>query len=166
MKRTGINRRVSPIVAIATLMLWMSSVLTPAHAAQSVPELRVATAINGYEDVQVLAASWQRNAPRWTRASRVDVTLGVIRDDRHTVPLATAAPVWAWSSAGGKRFLEFSIGPTVLGSAHVGEQDLGGNFHFRSSLAIGATFGNQRPVRIALRISHISNGVEWRWRMR
>ena len=147
-------RRWRHVIAIATTF----AATTLAGAADAPSELRVATAFGGYPDVRVVEAGWQRAAPAWTRASRLDVTIGAINDARRARPFAAIAPVWSLARPGRNFFAEFSIGPAILGGSRVAGRELGGNFHFRSSLALGMTFRSRRPARLALRVSHISNG--------
>ena len=141
-------------VAIAALLA--APVLVGAAGTPS--ELRIATAFGGYPGVQIFEAGWHRVAPAWTRASRLDVTIGAINDARQAQPFAAITPVWLLSRPGRNYFAEFSIGPAMLSGSKVAGRELGGNFHFRSSLAFGVTFGSRRAARLALRVSHISNG--------
>ena len=123
-----------------------------------VPEIRVATTYGNSADAAVLTVAWYLRAPRLTRASRLEIAAGIIDDGDKSNPFIFAGPVWAASSASERLFAEFSLGPALLSRSRVEGRELGGTFHFRSALALGAAFGDRRSTRIALRIAHISNG--------
>jgi hypothetical protein len=46
----------------------------------------------------------------------------------------------------------------LLGGSTLGNQDLGGNLHFTSSLAVGRKFGQRQQFLASMRIQHLSNG--------
>lgn len=147
-------RSLQRVAAIAVLLVAPGF----AGAAGAPTEIWPATAFGGYHGVRLVEASWQQDAPAWTRASRVDVTFGAISDPRETLLFGVVAPVWSLLRSGQPVFAEFSIGPTILDGSTVAGRELGGKFHFRSSLAVGIEFGRQHRARLALRVSHISNG--------
>ena len=122
------------------------------------PEVRVATTYGNSAEAAVLTAAWTVPAPRFMRANRFEVAAGIIDDGDKPNPFLFAGPVWAGTSASGRLFAEFSFGPALLSRSRVESRELGGTFHFRSALAIGAAVDDRRTTRIALRIAHLSNG--------
>ncbi len=128
------------------------------HAAEPFPELRVADAYRGVSDTYSISAAWFGPAPAWTRADRLEYSAGIIEDPASLIAFGFAGPVWRLTDATNPVFAEASFGPTLLSGSTVDGRELGGNLHFQSALMIGATFGNARPLRVSLRIAHISNG--------
>ena len=122
------------------------------------PELRVATAYQGKFDVDIYTAAWHVRAPSWSRAHRLELAAGVVRDADDSRPFGFVGPVWRFASRRRISFLDFSLGPTVIGGSTFDGDDLGGNLHFRSALALGFAAGRDRVFEVAFRIEHISNG--------
>lgn len=144
-----------PVIAAFALTALQ---LAPAATADTLPELRIATAYGSESDVDIFTAAWFGKAPRWTRANRLEFATGIIHDSEATRLFAFVGPVWRLEGGGRAPFVEFSFGPTVLGGATVGGRDLGGNLHFRSALALGKTFGRREAFQLAIRVEHVSNG--------
>jgi hypothetical protein len=48
--------------------------------------------------------------------------------------------------------------PTLFAGSTFNDRDIGGNFHFTSSAAIGVSIGVDDDSSISLRIQHTSNG--------
>lgn len=156
-RRPWLRRRLQHLlvaVLIVARIFWGS----PAAAGTMFPELRIANAFGGDYDAHVITAAWYGRAPAWTRASRLEYAVGAIEDTDTSRAYAFFGPVWTLPNRSRDFFVEFSIGPAVLNGSTIDNRELGGNFHFRSALAFGKTFGYRRPVRVALRVSHISNG--------
>ena len=130
----------------------------PVSAQDMFPELRFATALGNQSDVHLISAAWYGNAPDWTRALRIEYSVGAISDADKSRAFVFAGPVWELIGNGKPTYLEFSLGPTLLSGSTIDGRELGGNFHFRSALALGRTFGARRNMHLALRVSHISNG--------
>ena len=143
------------IVLAATLAVFIAA---PADASGVLPELRLATTYRGTSDVTTYAGAWYSRAPRWTRAERLEMSLGVIDDKDSARAFVFVGPVWRFAKDGAAPFFEFSFGPTALAGSTVGGRELGGNLHFRSALVIGTTLGAHHAMEVAIRISHLSNG--------
>ena len=122
------------------------------------PEVRIATTWNNVSDIRLLAAAWFSRAPSWTRASRMEFALGVIDGAGRARPFVSVGPVWRLNHPEAPAFVEFGFSPTALGGSSVGDEELGGNLHFTSSVAVGRDFDRGPLARIALRIQHLSNG--------
>ena len=146
----------SAIAVIAALLL--SLIAVPARAASVLPEWRVATSFGSGENVAVYAGAWHTDGPRLLRARQLEIALGVIDAPEQSRLFAFVGPVWRVLDAHSGPFLDLSFGPTLITGSSIGGRELGGNFHFRSALALGVAFGRTVPSSIALRVEHISNG--------
>jgi hypothetical protein len=89
---------------------------------------------------------------------RTEFAAGVISGHGDTRPFASVGPVWRLNGDEQPVFVVFGFTPTLLGGSTLGNQDLGGNLHFTSSLAIGREFGQRQQFLASLRIQHLSNG--------
>jgi hypothetical protein len=89
---------------------------------------------------------------------RTEFAAGVISGHGDTRPFASVGPVWRLNGDEQPLFVDFGFSPTLLGGSTLGNQDLGGNLHFTSSLAIGREFGQRQQFLASLRIQHLSNG--------
>ena len=67
-------------------------------------------------------------------------------------------PVWRLPINNRLPYVELGFSPTLLTGSSLNGRDLGGNFHFTSSISIGATFGTRQNISLALRVQHMSNG--------
>ncbi len=67
-------------------------------------------------------------------------------------------PVWRLPINSRSLFAELGISPTLLSGSSFNGCDMGGNFHFTSTLVVGRTFGARDSVALSLRIQHMSNG--------
>jgi hypothetical protein len=122
------------------------------------PEVRIATTWRDVADVRLLAAAWFSRASSWTRASRIEIALGVVDGSGRARPFVSVGPVWRLNHPEAPAFVEIGFRPTALGGSSVGNEELGGNLHFTSSVAVGRDFDRGPLARIALRIQHLSNG--------
>ncbi len=73
-------------------------------------------------------------------------------------PFVSLGPVWQFPVNNGPLFFELGISPTLLGGSTFNGRDLGDNFHFTSSAAVGKTFGARDAFSLSLRAQHTSNG--------
>ena len=82
-------------------------------------------------------------------------TLSTSQENRLFVSLG---PVWRLPINSRSLFVELGFSPTLLSGSSFNGRDVGGNFHFTSSAALGTTFGARDSVALSLRIQHMSNG--------
>jgi hypothetical protein len=122
------------------------------------PELRLADTYQEGSDIRLFAAAWYIEAPAWIRASRMEIAVGLLDGSGPARPFASVGPVWRLNRAQTPIFVEFGFSPTALGGSTLGNHELGGNLHFTSSLALGRDFHQGPLARVALRVSHLSNG--------
>ncbi len=143
----------------ATMTLLIAVVTLAGEArAQTVPELHLGQAYSNQRDTFLVSASWYVDAPAWTRASATELSLGAIDDGRRSRPFVSAGPVWRLQGDRRRGFVELGLSTTLVSGSTFAGSDLGGNLQFKSSLAIGRTFGRREGLRVTLRVQHLSNG--------
>lgn len=149
------NRADFCIGVLMLVAMFQSAIAAPQRA---LPELRLATSFRDGSDIRLIAAALPMKAVSWTRASRMEIAVGLVDGSGHSRPFVSAGSVWQLNYSNTPVFVEFGFSPTLLGGSTLGAHDLGGNLHFTSSLAVGMVLGQGRNARIALRIQHLSNG--------
>lgn len=152
------SSRINTVFWIGVAVL--TGMLRPAAAAPMlpIPELRLADTYLEGPDTRLLAAAWYIEAPSWTRVSRMEIAVGIIDGSGQGRLFASVGPVWRLNRAQTPFFVELGFSPTALGGSTLGSHELGGNFHFTSSLAFGRDFRRGPLARVALRVQHLSNG--------
>ena len=121
-------------------------------------ELRVVQAIGKFGDTHQIAAAYRFRAPRPLRAHHLEVAVGAIISDTNTSPFLSVGPVWRFPIASGRQYVDFGFSPTVLSGSRFNGRELGGGFHFTSSLSLGMRLGVEERFSLALRAQHTSNG--------
>jgi|GEM_PF-1525601 len=121
-------------------------------------EVRVLTGTGEFSDLRMAAFAYRIPLSRRFGIDRFELASGVISDDHKGRLFASLGPVWQLPIGDGRTFAEFSFSPTIIGGSTFGDRDLGGNFHFTSSLAFGTTMGAQDNFAVSLRAQHTSNG--------
>lgn len=148
---------------IATFLLLAGALHScPSEAADASPEYRLSTAYRSFSNAYQVTAAWKtrvpRWLPRWIRATRAEFGTGVISGSGNARMFASFGPVWRLNDPDHPAVVEFGFSPTLLGGSTLGDQDLGGNLHFTSSLAIGRAFGLRKQYLASMRLQHLSNG--------
>lgn len=124
----------------------------------AVSSYRIAAAVYKYDQTgQVAAAVRHKGECAW-RAWNMELVAGVIHSPQATRPFLSVGPVWCWPLPGPRLFLEISVSPTVIAGSQIEGRDLGGDFHFTSSVALGSQFGRREGWSVSLKFQHISNG--------
>lgn len=118
---------------------------------------RLQHATGKFENTTEAAIEYRRRAPAFLRAHRLEFAVGTLADGETTRPFASLGPVWRFDVAS-QGYLDFGISPTLFAGSAIGGRDLGGNFHFTSSLSLGWQFGDFGQYSLALRAQHTSNG--------
>ena len=123
-------------------------------------EVRASVPTKKFSGAYQIAAAFHLSPPRWLHANRLELAVGAIAGQGDTRAWASIGPVWRWEGFTGRPnlYLELGFSPTVLGGSTFGSRDLGSDFHFTSSLAVGRRFSSLRNSALTLRIQHISNG--------
>lgn len=145
------------LLILAMLPIFLSG--PGAHAADIRPAgFRAAKAVEQFDDVWQFAATYELRPPRRLRARHLELAVGALSSPADTRPFVSLGPVWEIPSRSRALFLELGFSVTLLGGSTFDGQDLGGNFHFTSSAAVGTRFGRQRAFALSLRFQHTSNG--------
>ncbi len=133
-----------------------------ARAATTMPsDYRIAAAGDKFADTWQFALAFRMRPPRRLRgflAHHFELAVGTISTSQESNPFVSLGPVWRLPFNGNSLFVELGISPTLLGGSTFNGRDMGGNFHFTSSIAVEAAFGLRRAVAVALRLQHTSNG--------
>jgi hypothetical protein len=143
------------VIAMISIMLNGSN----ARAANVVPsDYRVVAASGKYEDIRQFAVAFRMRPPRRLRARHLELAIGAISTSQETRPFVSFGPVWRLPINRRALFVELGFSPTLIGGSSFNGRDMGGNLHFTTSAAVGATFGARESVVLSLRIQHTSNG--------
>lgn len=128
-----------------------------AESAVPVTSYRVATSPYKYHDTSQLAFALRGQAECGWPVWRMELGVGVIHSPQETRPFLSAGPMLCWQLPGGDLFLEAGISPTLIAGSRVEGHDLGGDFHFTSSAAVGTHLGARQAWSVSLRFQHLSN---------
>lgn len=101
----------------------------------------------------------RENRPFWMPTS---LNLGVGWLDRNDdfAAFVSFGPTYRFHLRGsdqGRWFTEFASHPTYVSRSDFAGKDLGGSFHFTSSLGLGAYLDQERKTSLMLRYQHTSN---------
>ena len=142
-------------IMIVSCMLNSSN----ARAATVIPsDYRLATANDKYSGTLKVAVAFKMRPPRRLRAKRMGLVVGTISTSQESRLFVSFGPVWRLPIASRSLFVELGISPTLISGSSFNDRDMGGNFHFTSSAAVGANFGKRDAFSLSLRIQHTSNG--------
>lgn len=154
-------RRVSWSTRFATALLVLTALPATAQTAPAEftpDELRIVQAIGKFGDTHQIAAAYRFRAPRPLRAHHLEVAVGAIVSETQSSPFLSVGPVWRFPVGSGRQYVDFGFSPTVLSNSRFNGRELGGGFHFTSSLSIGMRLGVEERFSLALRAQHTSNG--------
>lgn len=150
---------------LARIVVTLLAIVVLPATSHSAPEFlfpdeyRVLGATGKFEDTYQLAATYRLRAPRPLRAHHLELAAGTIYTSSETHAFLSLGPVWRFAATSdGSTFVDFGFSPTVLSGTRFNDRDLGGNFHFTSSLALGTRFGRTEKYSLSLRAQHTSNG--------
>ena len=157
-RRPRQRRRVGAPLALAVVAGLKLLVALPAGAADLTPHgYRLQHALDKFEDTSEFALEYRYRAPQLLRADRLELAVGTLSDGSVSRPFVSLGPVWR-RNIGYRGFVDFGFSPTVFSGSRIGGDDLGGNFHFTSSLSAGWRFGEFGRYSISFRAQHTSNG--------
>jgi len=122
-------------------------------------EIRYGSTLGESVAIKQASFAFHAAAPRWLHANRLEFGFGALSRGEQSRLFVSLGPVWRWvpSTVEKRWFIDFGLSPTVLGGAKFDGNDLGGNLHLKSSLAVGRHFGARSASTISLRIQHMSN---------
>lgn len=121
-------------------------------------DYRFAFAGDKFDGTRLYAVAYKLRPPRRLRAAHLELAVGTFSTRTEDRAFVSFGPVWRLPFENQPFFVELGISPTLFGGSHINGRDLGGNFHFTSSIAIGSTFGRRQSVSVSLRAQHTSNG--------
>lgn len=125
-------------------------------ASLSPSQTRISTASDKFDGVAQFAVGIQLPAPEVLRAHHSEFAFGAISSSGRNEMFVSIGPVWRLPVTARGLFVDISIAPTLISGSIFEGRDLGGNFHFTSSISMGKAFGQTNFA--ALRIQHTSNG--------
>jgi hypothetical protein len=145
--------------AVATFMA-VAVFVCGAASAESIKlsDFRVSLADDKFPGSGQTAITFAVSAPEPLRAQRMELAIGSVTATTKSRAFVSYGPVWRLLGKSSRLFLEIGFSPTLIGGSAISGRDLGGNFHFTSSLAIGRSIGARHLTSISLRIQHTSNG--------
>ncbi len=150
------------VLHIIFFTIMMASCLlnnSRAQAASVIPaDYRLATAGDKFSDTVQFAVAFKFRPPRRLRARRMELVVGTIATSQESRLFVSLGPVWHLPIANRSMFFELGISPTFIGGSSFKQRDMGGNFHFTSFAAVGASFGNRDALSLSFRVQHTSNG--------
>jgi len=157
-------RRIRNNKALHTAVFVIAMISCTLHGANvraanlGTTDYRVATAIKKFEDTSQFAVAFRMRPPRRLRARHLELAVGAISTSQESRAFVSLGPVWRLPINTRLPYVELGFSPTLITGSTFNGRDLGGNFHFTSSISIGATFGARENISLALRIQHTSNG--------
>ncbi len=141
--------------ALTTLLLLSANALADDLAPTG---YRVLESFGKYNDTTQFAVTWDFTSPSILRANRIEVAAGAFVSGELNHGFVSAGPVWRLPLNRPDTLIEFGLSPTLLSDSDFEDRDLGGKFHFTSSIEIAQRFGRKRQFAISLRAQHTSNG--------
>jgi len=146
-------------VSLAVVLLTCAINGANARAQSLVPsDYRFLAAGDKFDGVRQYAVAFRMRPPRRLRSRHLELAIGAISGHSADQLFVSLGPVWRLPVTPQAAFVEFGFSPTLIGGSNIGGRDLGGNLHFTSSIAIGATFGRRQLFTVSLRAQHTSNG--------
>ncbi len=147
------------LVVFVITMIFFTLNGSIAPAATAMPsDYRVTAADDKFTDTWQFAVAFKMRPPRRLRANRLELAMGTLSTSQENRLFLSLGPVWRLPLNSHSLFVELGISPTLISGSSFNGRDMGGNFHFTSSAAVGATFGARDALSLSLRIQHMSNG--------
>lgn len=146
------------VVGLLAMVAFSASAFADPKIAAPV-EYRLVTSAGKFQDTHQFAAAYRLRSPRPLRAHHLELAVGTLYGTDEAEAFVSLGPVWRFPvNDDGSTFVDFGWSPTLLSGSTFDGRELGGNFHFTSSLAIGTRFGRAEKYSLSLRAQHTSNG--------
>ncbi len=148
----------------ATFWLFTSAVFLQTGSAYAgdtgsrLPSIRIGTAGEKFDSTNQLAIAFEVDSPKFLHARHIEISIGSLSTSDDSEAFVSVGPVWRVPLWRRDVFVDLGFSPTLFSGSIFNGRDLGGNFHFTSSISIGKTFGISDNGSIALRLQHTSNG--------
>ena len=158
MKTTTTTSVPTRAIAAFLSLIALTSNVQAAPEFRMPDDYRLVTSVAKFDDTHQFAGAWRLRAPRALRVHHLELAVGTLSAADDTEAFVSLGPVWRLPFRDGSTFVEFGLSPTILSGSQFDGRELGGNFHFTSSLAAGMRFGRTQKYSLGLRAQHISNG--------
>ena len=161
MRRARPIERIHWAFAVSLALVILAGTFSSANArADSLApsDYRILAAGDKFDGVRQHAVAFKIRWPRRLRSRHLELAVGSISSSSSERAFVSFGPVWRFPFADDAAFVDFGFSPTLIGGSEFNGRDLGGDVHFTSSIAIGATFGRRRSIAVSLRAQHASNG--------
>lgn len=136
-----------------TAALLISSVAQAVDFSPS--EVRISTAGDKFDGVTQIAVTAKTPTPEIFGAHHAEYSFGAMFATGESEIFASYGPVWRLPVSESDLFVDLGIAATLISGTRFEGREIGGHFHFTSSVSIGKRFG--RTQYFALRIQHLSN---------
>lgn len=130
----------------------------PVFAEPSPTGIRVQNAVGKFTRTQSAVVVYPFRTKSVFGSDRIELSIGSLVSDTDEAMMVAIGPVWHFPLASDRSFVELGFAPTLLSDSNFELRDLGGKFHFTTSVSIGCYFGPGRDLGIAIRAQHTSNG--------
>lgn len=161
MRPTNENKPSQWLNALSLALVMLSCAISSANArAQTLAphDYRILAASDKFDGVRQYSVAFEIRPPRRLRSRHLELAIGALSSENGNQPFVSLGPVWRLPLTQQATFIEFGFSPTLISESTIGGRDLGGNFHFTSSIAFGATFGRRQQIALSIRAQHTSNG--------
>ncbi len=140
------------------LVILVRNIAFAYGADESMPRIRVSMASDKFSDTTQVAAVFDILAPAYLHAQHLELAIGSISSATEGEAFISLGPVWRLPVLREGVYVDFGFSPTVITGSQFDGRDLGGRFHFTSSLSVGTKIGSDPRNSISVRIQHTSNG--------
>ena len=134
------------IVVFVITMIFFTLNGSIARAATAMPsDYRVATAGDKFTDTWQFAVAFKMRPLRRLRARRLELAMGTLSTSQENRLFVSSGRVRRLPVNSHSLFVEVGISPTLIRGSSFNGHDVGGNFHFTSSAAVGAALVLETP---------------------
>lgn len=151
------SKTLHAIVFLIAMMSFSLDFATANAATVTRTDYHTAVAGDKFDGTRRYAVALKLRPPRRLRARHLELAIGSISKSEEDRASVSFGPVWRLPIEHQSLFVEPGISPTLIGDSPFNGQDLGGNSHFTSSIAIGAIVGQRRTVSLLQRAQQTSN---------
>ena len=152
------NRR---LTALSLTVVMLSCAVNAANASTEIlipSDYRIMAAGDKFDGVRQYAVAFEIRPPRRLRSRHLELAVGSMSGSSSDRAFLSFGPVWRFPFARDTAFVDFGFSPTLISGSDFDGRDLGGSFHFTSSVSVGASFGRRQSIGLSLRAQHTSNG--------
>jgi hypothetical protein len=111
-----------------------------------------------FDETDLYVATLNFPPPKFLGIDRQELAFGAFDSPDDTTAFVSFGPVWHLPFGDSAIFVDLGFSPTLLSKSKIQDEPVGGKFHFTSSVSLGAKFGENDSMSLALRVQHTSNG--------